>query len=528
MSIRLAKNLFSRNLLGDALYLNETESDWVLNSLDDSSVEQFLERSTPADVSKTRSNSDRVNPELPALNYFRYEEILPDLFFVSVDCGDWLFLTGAELRAVQQNRFSGELKDKLERSFVVLTERNINNYVERIRARYFFVNEGPTLHIVVVTRRCNLGCIYCQAAGGVSQQESMDMLTACSVIDKAVEAPAKSLIVEFQGGEPLLNFPAVHAAILRAEQRAADLGKRIEFSIISNFTEVVSEDKLRFLLEHNVSMCVSLDGPQELHDLNRSRKGCFETVRSNIDLYRRVWASVNRGPVVLKALLTTTRPTMSYHREIIDTYLECGINLLSIRPLTPVGRAKEPRPELQYSAQEFIHFWQALIQEVLDRRRRGVNIREFHMELLLQKLFANETGYMDLRSPCGASVGQIVYNVDGSIYCCDEGRMLDSDAFRIGHLSDPSLSHTLRSRKARQILDASVMEQYYCDYCAFKPFCGVCPVLHFVDSGHLTTDVLSQKRCAIYGGMLRHLLTLYATSGNARQMFGQILEQADW
>lgn len=463
-----------------------------------------------------------AGPRLPALNYFRYVEVLPSLFFVSVDSGDWLFLRREEIHALQHGSFAGDLRVRLERAFVVLTPGNFDEYCQRIAARNFFLKEGPTLHILVVTRECNLSCIYCQASSGPGAKGRMLPATARAAIERAFETPARSLIVEFQGGEPLLNLEAIQAAIERGNELGRETGKRIEYSLISNFTEVVTEDAVRYLIGNRVSLCASLDGPRELHDQNRNRSGCFDRIRENIDLCRRIWDSLHESPFKMRALLTTTRSSLARQREIVDTYVECGIDLLSIRPVTPIGRGRSQRRELAYDAAEFLSFWQDVIEEVLRRRSEGIDLRETHLELFLQKLFANETGHMDIRSPCGAAIGQVVYDFDGGIYTCDEGRMLKDGRFRLGDLSEP-LARTVSSVKAREVLDASIAEQYWCDFCAFKPFCGVCPVLHQVSNGDVVGNPVGERRCAIYGGMLRFILSRFATDPVARREFQDIL-----
>jgi len=475
---------------------------------------------TPTDAVKTWA----PGVLLPTLNYFRYEELLPEIYFASVDSGDWTMLSATELHVLRTSAAMPDaLRSRLVRAHLLLDETNIDEYCRRLASRHFFLNEGPTLHILVVTRRCNLECIYCQAAEGRDRRGQMGVETAEKAIDRALETPARSLIVEFQGGEPLLNFPAVRAAVLRAEERGRALGKRVEFSLITNFTEVVTEDILRFLLGHKVSVCISLDGPREIHDRNRNRAGCYDTLRANIRLYEGVWRELRSEAVVLRALLTTTRHSLAAVAEIVDTYVDCGIDHLAIRPVTPVGRGRGERCDLDYSGAEFLVFWHGVVAEVLRGRELGLDLRESHLELFLQKLFANETGHMDIRSPCGAAIGQIVYDTDGGIFTCDEGRMLDDDRFMIGNVASP-LRDALASPKTRAILESSIAEQYYCDYCACKPICGVCPVLHYMDDGDLVGDPLRQRRCSVYGGMLRHILRLFATDGNARRTFAEIVE----
>lgn len=49
---------------------------------------------------------------------------------------------------------------------------------------------------------------------------------------------------------------------------------------------------------------------------------------------------------------------------------------------------------------------------------------------------------MELRSPCGATMGQISYYYNGDIYTCDEGRMI-SEAGKRGFRKDSMLSNQI-------------------------------------------------------------------------------------
>lgn len=44
---------------------------------------------------------------------------------------------------------------------------------------------------------------------------------------------------------------------------------------------------------------------------------------------------------------------------------------------------------------------------------------------------------MELRSPCGAALGQLAFTASGNVYTCDEGRMMaemGDDAFKLGNV----------------------------------------------------------------------------------------------
>ncbi len=65
------------------------------------------------------------------------------------------------------------------------------------------------------------------------------------------------------------------------------------------------------------------------------------------------------------------------------------------------------------------------------------------MMILDKVLNAHDPGYLDMRCPCGASIGQIAYNHNGDLYTCDEGRMIGwtgDDIFKTGNVFKDSYS----------------------------------------------------------------------------------------
>jgi His-Xaa-Ser system radical SAM maturase HxsB len=471
-----------------------------------------------------------LEKKFPFLNYYRSIELGDGNYFVSTDTGNWIVLSKCDYGALKRKKLTGDLKQRLEKNFVLLTEKNISSYIQKLRIIYGFLTEGPTLHIVVVTSRCNLRCIYCQASAGLKPQENMSVKTASETVERIFESPANSFIIEFQGGEPLLNFPVIKSIIEKSNSRAEAEKKRVEFSLISNFTGSATKEKLTYLLKNDVSICFSLDGPENLHISNRCANlpDGFKILKEKVTLYKKIWTDLGKGTPALKALMTTTRGSLHQFREIVDTYLDFGITELSIRPLTRLGKARDQNKALEYSPEEFLDFWKNIVSYVIDLRRHGVEINEFYLELILTKLFGHESGFMDLRSPCGAGYGQIVYNSDGRVYTCDEGRMIDSDFFSMGEIGKQSLNALLRRDKTREIFGSSVLEQFYCDYCAFKPYCGICPVLNYQSNGSLYGNILESFRCKVMSGMMEFVLDLLLNNIDARTEFEKIVLNVSW
>ena len=79
----------------------------------------------------------------------------------------------------------------------------------------------------------------------------MDQATASKALDIALSAPAPLIKIEFQGGEPLLNFELIRWIVLTAKERAVPLGKQLQFVIATNLA-LLNDEVLDFCAEHDV------------------------------------------------------------------------------------------------------------------------------------------------------------------------------------------------------------------------------------------------------------------------------------
>jgi len=124
------------------------------------------------------------------------------------------------------------------------------------------------------TEQCNLRCRYCCFSGAYAQQRchgsrhmSFEMMR--KAIDYFCENSSRqdSPTVSFYGGEPTLNWLAVSRAIDHILSLPT-WRDRVLVTIDTNGFNV-SNEKLAFLMDRNVSLQVSLDGPLDIHDTNR-------------------------------------------------------------------------------------------------------------------------------------------------------------------------------------------------------------------------------------------------------------------
>ena len=272
---------------------------------------------------------------------------------------------------------------------------------------------------------------------------------------------------------------------------------------------LLTDEMLRFFQEHDVSISTSLDGNPAVHNQNRRTIAGEDThgiVVKNITRIRQTGISIG-------AIQTTTKASLDYPKEIVQEYVKDGLTSVFIRPLTPLGYANEHWDEIGYTTDDFLKFYRKALHEIIECNKKGIYISEGHATIFLQKIIGHFSGnYMELRSPCGASTGQIAYYYDGNVYTCDEGRMLaemGNPFFKLGNVYTDNYNTLMESRVCSAICQASVLEGLAsCSDCVYQPYCGVCPVINLALDNNIYERQPNNYRCRIYKGILDTLFEL--------------------
>ena len=451
---------------------------------------------------------------------FRFRRTSTDRYLVSNIVGDFISLTGEELRRVAELRLSPG--DGLyEKAYAAhLTTRKgqtaqLQILAMRLRSRMSFLSEMTPLHIFVVSLRCEHSCPYCQVSRQSTDRSRFDMSqeTAQRALRIALESPSPRIKIEFQGGEPLLNFPLIKDIVTAAKSQAKAADKQIEFVIASNLA-LLSDEVLQFCKAHEVLISTSLDGPADLHNKNRPRPGgnSYQLAVRGIKLAQNVL-----GPDRVCALMTTTEASLERANEIIDEYVALELGGIFLRPLSPYGFAVKTKAFQRYDATRWLDFYRRGLRHILDLNHKGIRFQEFYTSLLLQRMLTDRpSGYVDLRSPAGIGLGALVYNYDGKVFASDEGRMLaemGDDTFEIGHVSTASYRSLVLSDKLIELVASSLSQcAPECVDCVFEAHCGADPVYHHATQGDAVGIKPLSEFCARQKGVIGELLDIMEAS----------------
>jgi His-Xaa-Ser system radical SAM maturase HxsB len=435
---------------------------------------------------------------------------------VTSDTGEYAFLSDDELQDYVSKRLSSSTALYLDlRAKHFLIEPDVEPHFElmtaQIRTRKSFLFQGPSLHIFVMTLRCDHSCLYCQVSRQSTDASRFDMTeeSIAHAVDRVFESPATGLTIEFQGGEPTLNFDGIKRVVELVEERNAEEERHITFTITSTL-HLLTDEMLEYCRDHKIGLSTSLDGPDFIHNANRPNR--------NKDSYEKTIASIRRareaiGVENVSALTTLTKNSLKYPKEIINCYVENEFRSIFLRPLSPYGFALKTQSVIGYEMNEFLEFYKVALEYLVELNLAGTPIDEAYTGILLTHILTPfPTGYMDLRSPTGAGLGVLVYNYDGKVYASDEGRMLAETAdyrFALGDVSLP-YQELINSEAMRWVLASGIAESLPgCSDCAFQPYCGADPVFHAGKQGdpfgHRPTSDFCRKHTGLFEVLFGYL-----------------------
>jgi len=458
---------------------------------------------------------------------FRFEPLVEDNVVATNYVGEFVFLKRKQLNDFVQKKLDpSDETYSLLRAKHFLKESSDLASIEllglKTRTKFSNLRNFTNLHIFVVSLRCDHSCPYCQVSRQSENKAAFDMSTATA--DKALQivfrSPNPAIKIEFQGGEPLLNFDLIRHVVTKAKQINEVEKRNLEF-VIATTLSLITDDILDFCKEHKIFLSSSLDGPEDLHNRNRPRPGKDSYARFVEGLQK---ARDKVGYQSVSALMTTTTASLTRARDIIDEYLKHDFDGIFLRHLSPYGFAIKTKTYGAYNVDHWLEFYCEGLDYILDLNKQGVYFTEYFASLLLTKMLTSkDPGFVDLMSPAGAGIAAVVFNYDGDVYASDESRMLlemGDDTFKLGNLHTNSYEDIFTSEALLSALDDSfTMSAPMCSDCAFEPWCGAEPVFHHAIFG----DVLGRKPesefCKRIMGVIRYLLNKMQTDPEAKEIF---------
>jgi len=425
-------------------------------------------------------------------------EIMPFLFrreekeiFITTAHGDFYWIPRAEFNKLLDSSFGlsdNITQDLISRQILAIDiEQSIDAAATKLRSRKAFLRSFTSLHMLVTTLRCNQRCEYCQVscADNDAVQFDMSIETAEKIVYTIFQSPSPSIKIEFQGGEPTLNWEIIPFVIEYAERLNLKFKKNVDFVVCTNLTAMTKE-KFEYFHSHNVFVSTSLDGPKDIHDLCRKQRighTSHDLFVQNLELGRSIM-----GLDKIDALMTTSKQSLSRFKEIIDEYVRLGFHGIFLRSLNPYGFAAEQAEALGYSSEDFFEFYKKCLDYIISLNASGTVFTEYYTALLFKRIMTSQsTGFVDLQSPSGAGISGAIYDYNGDVYPADEGRMLarmGDERFKMGNVAKDSFKQIFTGQIIGEIVENSCLETIPgCSDCVYSPYCGADPIRNYLEYG---------------------------------------------
>lgn len=323
----------------------------------------------------------------------------------------------------------------------------------------------PPVSILIkpASSSCNMRCEYCfyadvSARRKVRNAGIMDVQTQEITVRRALEYAEGSVSFAFQGGEPTLaglDFFKRHIEFCR---QYAKKGVRIYNSLQTNGMELDGE-WASFFAKNGFLVGISLDGPQDIHDLYRSDsegQGTFGRVSRAISLLERYKAEYNILCVVTQSLAENAD-------RVMDFFINNGFLYLQFIPcLDGLGGEKgnwslTPEGYGEFLIKSFLKFYSCFFN------KKFLSIRNFDNYLSL--LLGGPAESCDMNGRCAT---YFVIEGNGDVYPCD---FYVLDKYKGGNIVENSLREIRASENFRKFTEEALPVCPECLACEWYRLC---------------------------------------------------------
>lgn len=348
-----------------------------------------------------------------------------------------------------------------------------------------------------ICHNCNLACAYCFADEGkyLGHKESMSAETACRALDFLVEKSGSrhNLEVDFFGGEPLMNMPAVYAAVEYGRKLETKHNKKFRFTITTNALGLNNEI-IDFLNREMYNVVLSIDGRKNVHNQVRKTQGgkdSFDIVLENALAFRK-----KRGDEQYYVRGTFTSLNKDFAADAL-ALVDYGFDKISLEPV--VLPDSHPLALKESDLNELYEQYEILAREYVKRRLKPETwFSFFHFIVDLKNSPCLSKRYKS----CGAGTEYVAVTPSGDLYPCHQ--FVGNSAYKMGNIADGAVNKEIYDK----FCDNNLAKKPECLKCWAKYYCsGGCAANAVNFNGSIKSPY--KNACALMKKRLECALAIY-------------------
>ena len=311
------------------------------------------------------------------------------------------------------------------------------------------MNERKTITLII-TEKCDLACSYCYEHKKSARNMSFE--TAKKIIDNELSNPQySSFMIEFFGGEPLLNFTLIKQIV---DYINSSYEKDVHYFATTNGTQAKGEieDWLR-LNVHQFTLGLSFDGIKKAQNINRSNS--FDKI--NLQLFKELYPTQPLKMTVSEATLPMFFESIKFLTEF-GFYISCNLAYM-------VDWMQERnRVVLEEQLDLLINYY------VNNTQYRKCSMLDYDISVLSHPLADNTF----VKKFCGCGTHMSVYSIDGVCYPCQ--------------LFSPIAAQEKALPSKYFHLNRDIPKELYpkeCNECYYERICSFCLGSNYLSTGDM-------------------------------------------
>jgi uncharacterized protein len=324
--------------------------------------------------------------------------------------------------------------------------------------------------------RCNLQCSYCyyldkqKLHSGNDIRIMPDDLLKKYVIQHVLATTDDVIFFSWHGGEPMLAGIDFYRKATEFQKKYLPEGKKIINGIQTNGT-LIDEEWSAFFAEHEFAVGISIDGPGNLHNENRTYAGKKHSLE-NVLRSHRLLQENGINPEILCVVNSTNA---KYPLVCYDFFKDLGVEYLTFLPLVErINNSSEEVSDRSVAASEFGNFLTTIFDEWVSKDIGRIKVQIF--EEAVRTAFNQEHTLCIFKERCG---GVPVVEMNGDFYSCDH--FVDNEHL-LGNINEQSLSFFLDHPDQQEFGNKKQTSlPGYCLKCDVLKMCnGECPKNRFI------------------------------------------------